>query len=163
MSALVVDTSLLYVLTAIERLDLLAFHKPLTVTSRARGEHAQHGTPKMNAYLTARENDGLVRVIDPGLEAESRALQAKYRKLSFTDANCLALSKRDHTFLLADDRGLLEAAEAEGVDWVDLSMLLFTCVREGRIAKNEIGSLVQKIEQGAHHTVRAATKRGLGL
>ena len=163
MALLVVDTSLLYVLTAIQRLDLLAAHIPLLVTNRGFGEHEEHASTKAHNYLNAEVAAKRVTVQAGGHDSQARALMRKYVGLSFTDAQALALAKARNGFLLADDTRLIEAAEAEECDWVDLAALLIAVRNAGQLDARALQELVTRIEVEAMHHVKAAAKRELGV
>src|ERR1041385_2979283 len=158
MALLVVDTSLLFVLTAIQRLDLLAAHVPLLVTNRGFDEHEQHASTRAHDYLKAERDAKRVTVQAGGHDSKARELMRKHFGLSFTDAQALALAMARNGFLLADDTRLIQAAEAEGCDWVDLAALLIALRDERKLDAKGMQDLVARIELEAMHTVKAATK-----
>lgn len=158
MAFVIADNSLLQVLTTVKRLDLLAKHKPIHISRRVRKEHGRRAPDPAETYLEQQIKAGFVKVESPGVSAAADALCAKYRRLSFEDAEGLAWTLAKDGFLLSDDRGLLEAAEAEGADAVDLSALLLACKHEGRLTRAQLRSLVAAIELDADHAIAEAVK-----
>lgn len=163
MAFVIVDTSLLQVLTTVKRLGLLAKHKPIHIARRVRREHARCAPPPAEHYLETQIKAGLVLVEHPGVDAQAQRLQVKFRKLSFEDAEGLAWARKQQAFLLTEDRALIDAAEAEGCNAIDLAALLLACKHDKVLDDTGLKKLVAAIELDAHHHVDAATKSALGI
>lgn len=163
MAFVIADTSLLQVLTAVKRLDLLSKHKPIHISRLVRKEHSRRAPDPAETYLEQQIKAGLVKVESPGVAAVADALCVKYRRLSFEDAEGLAWALAKDGFLLSDDRALLDAADAEGADALDLAALLMVCKNEGRLTLAQLRSLVAAIELDADHGISSAVKAELGL
>ena len=163
MAFIIADNSLLQVLTTVKRLDVFAKHKPIRISRLVRKEHARRAPDPAETYLEQKIKDGLVKVESPGVSANADALCKKYRRLSFVDGEGLAWALARDAFLLAEDRFLLEAAESEGANAVDLAALLMACKDEGRLSLPQLRSLVAAIELDADHVISAAVKAELGL
>lgn len=161
MAFVIADNSLLQVLTTVKRLDLLSKHKPIRISRLARKEHARRAPNPAETYLEQQIKTGLVKVESPGVSASADAIHAKYRRLSFADAEGLAWALERGGFLLTDDRALLDAAESEGANGVDLAALLMACKQEGRLTTHQLRSLVAAIE--LDHDISAAVKADLGV
>lgn len=163
MAFLVVDTSFLYVLTAVQRLDLLAGHKPLLITKRAKAEHDTHADPAMQAYLDGCIAKGLVEVRDSKLHRETYALQQVEPGLSATDANAIlfAQSLGADAWLLAEDRGLLAAADRRGVDTLNLAAWLAALKDQGMLDAPATCRLLASME-AIGHKFSAKAKHALG-
>src|SRR5688500_11496221 len=130
MGYVILDNSLLQVLTTVERLDILRSHKPLHIASCVREEHARRAPHIAETYLASRLETGLVKVTKPKFTDAASKLYHKYEPIwGHCDAYGLAWASlnTDDYFLLSDDRDLLRTAEEEGVNWVDLSALLLAC------------------------------------
>ncbi len=163
MAFVIVDTSLLQVLTTIERLDLLAKHRPLRISRLVRKEHARRAPSPADDYLRGQIEAGFVKVESPATTKAADGLCVKYRSLSFEDAEGLAWAIDTGGFLLSDDRALLRAAEAEGANWVDLAALLLACRNQGLLNRAQLRNLVAAIELDADHSITDAVKAELGL
>ena len=163
MAFVIADTSLLQVLTTVGRLDLLSRHAPVRISRLVRREHARRAPDPAEGYLAQQIEAGLVKVESPGVGPAARALCVKYRALSFEDAEGLAWALAKDGFLLSEDRRLLEAAELEGADAVDLAALLMACRNEKVVTQAQLRSLVAAIELDADHAIAEAVKAELGL
>lgn len=167
MGLVIVDNCLLQVLTSVQRLDILDAHHPLTISRCVRQEHEGRAPDPAEGYLQAQLKAGNVRVLAPVHSDRYKALYHKYQPiLGHCDAVILAWgvdTADDGSYLLSDDRGLLEFAKAEGAECVDLSAILISCRDTGRLNKNQLRDLVKAIEARATHTVAAATKKELGV
>lgn len=163
MAFVIADNSLLQVLTTVRRLDLLSKHRPIHISRAVQREHKRRAPDPAEEYLQAQIKEGFVLVSSPGVTGAATRLQNRYRALSPEDAEGLAWAMKTNGFLLSEDRALLEAADAEGVDGVDLLALLLACKSGGLLTQTNLRTLVAAIELDADHNLSAAAKRALGL
>lgn len=165
MGYVILDNSLLQVLTTIERLDILSKHKPVHIAPCVRNEHAKRAPHLADLYLESRLEAGFVKVTKPKFTDAAAKLYHKYEPiLGLCDAYGLAWASlnTDDYFFLSDDGDLLKFAEHEGVNAVDLSAVLLAC-KEAGLTTAQLRQLVHDIETKAQHGVKGQTKKALGI
>lgn len=127
----VVDSSALVPLGSIGRLDLLsAVFEEVRTTQDVREEvlvEGKPGTPVLESFLEC------VRIRERPPDA---ADVAQLSGIAVADASVVLVAKADDDVLLANDKALIEAARAHGVDCWWVTTVLLACV-ESRVLSAE--------------------------
>lgn len=155
----VVDSSALIPLAWVGRLDLIddrfdALHTTTAVRSEVLVE-GKPGTAALDAFLNG------VEIHDSPPEAESIA---KLEGIAHADASVIVLAGERDERLLANDRGLIEAAETQSVECWWVTTLLLASAKDGTLSGEEATDvLYDLVDEGMnlHPKVYARVERRL--
>lgn len=155
----VVDSSALIPLAWVGRLDLIddrfdALHTTTAVRSEVLVE-GKPGTAALDSFL-----DDVV-LHDPAPEAESIA---ELEGVARADASVIVLARERDELLLANDRGLIDAAETQSVECWWVTTLLLASVKDGTLTgEGAADVLYDLVDEGMnlHPKVYARVERKL--
>lgn len=142
----VVDSSALIPLARVGRLELVqtAFDTVRATTS-VQDEVLVEGKPGTAALAAFLEDATLHEPPDRADEV------AQLEGISATDASVILLARDRDERLLANDRGLIDVAETQGVEGWWLTTLLLHCTKEGLLSADDATDvLYELVEEGTN-------------
>lgn len=160
---LILDTSILIVLTTVKRLDLLSVHFPLKISKTVLKEHAGIANQESCRYLDRLIGDKIVEVVRTNCRFEAIDLSRRDRRLSFADAEGIVWAKKDQGILLTEDERMQDTADRENVMWNNLVGILEMAKNDGIVSGPEMKKLVYAIELDANHHLAERDKTMLGV
>ena len=150
---MIVDNNILSALAKIERLNLLnqLFDEVSTTTSVIEELHRDEVAGYdfiLRIDEIKRYNGGWLEVTSLSENEIESAEEIVDTSLSFTDAECIALSISSDRPLLTDDGHVGEMAKQRGVEVWDLKLLVEACIHTEIIKKEEeLENLIKDLEK----------------
>lgn len=128
----VVDSSALIPLSWVGRLDLITVvFEDIRTTETVREEVLTEGKPGTAAL------EAFLEDVDISDTPESAETVADLEGIAVADASVILLADRSGERLLANDKGLIETAQANGVACWWVTTLLLKCTKEGILSSEE--------------------------
>jgi len=136
----VVDSSALIPLAWVCRLDLVeSTFDDVQTTAPVRQElltEGKRGTAALNDFLDA---------VTVNETPDSACEVASLDGIAVTDASVILLAERDGEILLANDKGLIEAARSHGVECWWVTTLLLNRAKEGDLTGDEAADILYEL------------------
>jgi len=133
----VVDSSALIPLAWVGRLDLVSTaFEDVRTTENVRDEvltEGKRGTAALDEFLAD------VTVHDTPARAEA---VASIEGIAVADASVILVAETDEELLLANDKGLIEAARTHGVECWWVTTLVLSCTKHGELTAEEATDLL---------------------
>lgn len=148
---IIADASILRAFGSIRRLELLAPWRPFYVTPLVVEEvwRSRRGSVISECKRGEREGWLLLARPPPATETEAVLAQDKDHRLSYEDAEQIALAKRAGADILSDDGRLGEVAEQFGIAAYDVVDLLFYLKEEAKVLATQkaMREVIEALEQ----------------
>ena len=161
---IVIDTTVLSNLAAINRLDLLRLLGNTLYLVSAVYEEIQHGLEQGYAFLTNVDqalDDGLLQLVTIESEAEWQQFRLMPNKLHRGEAMSLTIASKRGWLFLTDDRAARLYASRQGISYSGTLGLLRYAVKNGHITLEEGNNLLAGMITLANYNAPVTNLRDL--
>lgn len=157
-----VDTSVLRVFSSIDRLDLLAYWSPFSITHTILREHGQ-APPHAAAALSRAINAGQVQFASPVPEFQVKLLDGKLG-LGYCDCEGILVAERDRLDgIFVADKNYREACRKRGIQTAAVGSVLLHLLRSKKLSKADATRIAASMEASGYYRFPDTERFSLGI